>query len=570
MGPWLWETLKNPALSRLCNMLYPPNWDQGPNSGDIVGGAQSFLCLNQKIYEQIIYRKCMKLTENNAGFFGLLLFCSSSLLASIKSLYLVGPYANGGYNWDCYAALGIARYYLYRPDKLGPVVDMYTQGFVHPLIYLPPLWISELLRVPVVAQDGLAIGIVYSLSVGLIALLSLLVLRQSCNERESIIASSAISLSLLWPRNIDFVSPNAEILGSILILALIYTVRCGTNYWAKWSNLIVVFIGILVFHLKYQLFPLSLAIIALLGAKSIRKRSQLVVIVTFSSLLVDLLVYRLSGYGITSRLLSFVHEYGLAGGSITKSNSSVLKTISSALMVYPLFFVAWLPLILRNLAKKTSYLSLRVPLVLSVIALVSIALPGKNFDHYYIILLPVTVVLFSMAFASRLGAASSSSTSFPSRASTRGRSNRIVLITPAYLLAIWGVLAVVGLQRHNPEWQTSLLLSDSQQIPGVHIYGWSNVYTYGSYGSYPSNPSIDESLALQKFRKPPALYNKLMTDPVQMPERIIDLAAIKSAGLLENKIKPVSELQQVEGRHWSKAYRLVKKSPVGYLYELTP
>jgi len=144
-----------------------------------------------------------------------LLFIFGTVWASMISFGLVGLYP-GSYNTDPHIAVNFARYFIHRTDHFGPLVDMHTHGFVHPLLNLPFVYLLEILRVPYSMQDGIAIGIVYALTMGLISLLTYLASRYFNGKfLSSFISLIVIASVLVHPGDIDFRSPNAELIGSV-------------------------------------------------------------------------------------------------------------------------------------------------------------------------------------------------------------------------------------------------------------------------------------------------------------------------------------------------------------------
>jgi hypothetical protein len=77
----------------------------------------------------------------------------------------------GGFNQDNYLATSLARRYLQSPPGIE-VVDMYTQGFLHPLLHVPLLAFLRAVGITPSLQDALAIAFVQAVAVGLIALLA--------------------------------------------------------------------------------------------------------------------------------------------------------------------------------------------------------------------------------------------------------------------------------------------------------------------------------------------------------------------------------------------------------------
>jgi hypothetical protein len=331
----------------------------------------------------------------------LLLFAGASSLAAIKAVKAAGL-SPGGFNWDCYSAIGIARHYLGRPDGWGQVIDLYTQGFVHPLLYVPIIWLLSSLEVPTELQDGIAISLVYAIAMGGIALLAYL-----CNRlwlRRSVaaaIAVVAVGTILVKPTgDFDAISPNGEILGSVLLLAY-WWVLLQRDRLLHYTSLAAA-IGVLTLHLKYQLGPQLLVFTALAG---LPRRRALVIggLVIGLFVLSDLLVYRLNGYGLISRLGSLLSDYSLGGrsGAGAGSPPDRMAQIPAMLNYYPTFslaWICWLPAILVSPAdKKGRIRHLTGALLLSLVTVAAILIPGKNFSHYYLLLVPTTVMVMGQA-----------------------------------------------------------------------------------------------------------------------------------------------------------------------------
>jgi hypothetical protein len=318
----------------------------------------------------------------------------------MKSVKAAGLWP-GGFNWDCYAAIGIARHYLGRPDGWDQVLDMYTQGFVHPLLYVPIIWLLANLKVPTELQDGMAISLVYAFAMGGIAMLAYL-----CNRKwlrrsaASAIAVLVVGTLLVKPTgDFDAISPNGEILGSVLLLAY-WLVLLQRDRLLHYTSLAIA-IGVLTLHLKYQLGPQLLVFTALAG---LPQRRVLIIagLVIGLFLLTDLLVYRLNGYGLISRFGTLLSHYILGGLNRAGGGSTDrLGQIPAMLGYYPTFMLAWiclLPAIMRRPSDQAGFSRHLIgALLLSLVTVAAILTPGKDFTHYYLLLLPTSVMVMGQA-----------------------------------------------------------------------------------------------------------------------------------------------------------------------------
>jgi hypothetical protein len=66
---------------------------------------------------------------------------------------------SSGFDEDAHVATSLARHYLHSPPGTE-VVDMYTQGFLQPLLYVPLLAFLRAAGITPPLQDGLAIDLV--------------------------------------------------------------------------------------------------------------------------------------------------------------------------------------------------------------------------------------------------------------------------------------------------------------------------------------------------------------------------------------------------------------------------
>jgi hypothetical protein len=134
-----------------------------------------------------------------------------------------------GFNQDNYLAASLARRYLQSPPGTE-VVDMYTQGFIHPLLYVPLLSFLRAVGITPPLQDGLALAFVQAVAVGLIVLLAYIGSRSMLKRGPALaVAFLCIGpLLFLSPEELSVtqLSPNGEILGGVLLLGI----------WPSWST----------------------------------------------------------------------------------------------------------------------------------------------------------------------------------------------------------------------------------------------------------------------------------------------------------------------------------------------
>lgn len=505
------------------------------------------------------------------------LFILASVWASFISYGIVGLYA-GRYNTDPHLAINLARYYLHRSDRLAPLFDIGTHGFIHALLYLPFIHLLEFFRVPFSAQDGIAIGCIYGLSAGLIAILTYAVSRHYHDKFISSLISVIIVASLLvHPGELDFISPNAELIGSVLLLLywsiLLYHYRLPRPFW------LAIIVGILTFHLKYQLIPQLFALSFVSGLKP-RQAWATISSIFILSLVVDLLAYRLeNNSGILLRFAPLFSGYVFTSNpeypGLAKSAALLLPSI---VLYYPLFIIAWAfffdRMVLSRRRKSNSASKLRSHLLscalLSVVTLIAIVLPGKNFAHYYILLLPTTVMVLNHAL---LGFQSNTNdeTGLPSPTFSffkHVRYESIVFSLLPFVLSSLILSALSFLFRGNERWQSTTLMRDSERRQGALLYGWTSGYSYGSFGTYPFDPTMDMGLMGVKFSMNHDAYNQQMNMVTKKPPYIIDLAAAGNNEILGRLIKPLEILKRQPGSDWSKSYQLVRRNKAGWLYKL--
>jgi hypothetical protein len=102
---------------------------------------------------------------------------STAILARILQAGVI----SSGFVEDVHVATSLARHYLHSPPGTE-VVDMYTQGFLHPLLYVPLLAFLRAVGITPSLQDGLAIALVQAVAVGLIAQLAYIGSRSLLNR----------------------------------------------------------------------------------------------------------------------------------------------------------------------------------------------------------------------------------------------------------------------------------------------------------------------------------------------------------------------------------------------------
>lgn len=509
------------------------------------------------------------------------IFILASVWASSVSFGLVGLYA-GNYNADPYFAINIARHYLHRQDKLAPLFDMVTHGFVHPLIYLPILWILDLIKVPFSTQDGIAIGVVYGITLGLIALLTFVVSRYFHDKFiASLIALLIVASVLVHPMDIDFISPNAELIGSVLLL-LYWALLLYRSYFSH-AFLLAVIVGVFVFHLKFQLIP-QLLIFTFCSKLKSSKALGLFLAILSSSLLVDLIVYRFgsNGSGFFSRLSTLLSDYVL---TVNPEYPGIYKSLMllapGILMFYPVFLVAWIlffdQVCSSDFRGNGSFIPMRRIVdvaLLSVVTLAAIVLPGKNFPHYYILLLPTSVMVLNYALPVKsddnhhlFNKSGGFQDSPGSPLRIFASFNPVLALIPFFLLT--SILAVFSfIFRGNPRWESTMLMTPQERDQGALLYGWGSGYSYGSFGTYPFDPALDSELMGVKFVGNSNRYNQFMASTSDLPPYIIDMAVVKNAEILQGLIRPINELQQLPDNHWAKSYTLIRKNKSGWLYRL--
>jgi hypothetical protein len=331
----------------------------------------------------------------------LLLFSAFSTIGAFKAL--PRSWDPGGFNVDMYFATATARHYLLRPWPDFRIHDLYTAGFVHPLLYVPILGLLRLLGIPSEAQDNLAIALVYASSLGSIVVLSYICSRAYLNRAASVATAFMGISGLLLPRSDSAaVSPNGEMLGSVLLLAfwavLIY--RFQGRYWLGWA----IGIGTVLFHLKYQLVPQLIMFAALSGIDRrdvIRFLGWLVI----TCLGVDLIAYRLSGSGIFYQAHSIATKYISFGSvsnrddftSIRKHTAGLWQMLQYSPQII-ISFLLWLGIACSpNGSQKTWHGDFVASVAMAVTTSFAIMLPGHYNNNYALLFIPTTVFVMTKA-----------------------------------------------------------------------------------------------------------------------------------------------------------------------------
>lgn len=534
---------------------------------------------------------------------GLVLFTvlSTAVLARILAEGLI----THGFDDDVHFAASLARRYLLLPPGTE-VVDMYTQGFLHPLLYVPLLALLRAVGVPSALQDGLAIAFVQSVAVGLIALLAYV------GSRALLIRGAAVAVVclcvgpplLLRPLDASLtqLSPNGEILGSVLLLGmwalLVHRPR------AKGALSGVVALSVAAFHLKYQLVPQAWALI--LGANLGRRRAlRLLAISLLACLLVDLLVYRMGGYGLFSRAGSLLGDYmGLVDADAARGQSSgfslrgvavwfvvqgytlvgsapdrlmrFLATLRTLATEAPQFLLAWsvwlLPLVQRRGYGTHSSHDLKAALLLSLATIAAILLPNKGMLHYYLLLIPTAVVVMATGLASLPNVACHAPAS---RTASHGRVWWTAIpwwAPPLALFPVLGLLVGAGLTlnrqlaaRGNP--QAALLPVDARQA-GLHVYGW-NSRLFGLQDTHSSDLRLGTLLALSWMKRDTEPYIRALDGPQGRPRFVLDHVASPNRGgvLAAANFPPLVELARRHGVNLLEIYRVRQSNELGILYE---
>lgn len=534
---------------------------------------------------------------------GLLLFSAISTAVLVRILW--AGVITSGFQDDVHVAASLARRYLQLPPGTE-VVDMYTQGFLHPLLYVPLLALLRALGVPPPLQDGLAIAFVQSVAVGLIALLAYIGSR-ALLTRGAAVAVCLLSIGpplLLRPvdlANTQF-SPNGEILGSVLLLgmwALLVHRPPGHRALAG-----VVALSVAAFHLKYQLVPQVWALI--LGGGLGRQRALRLLAVSLAACLaVDLLVYRMGGYGLFSRAGSLLGDYmGLVDVQSSREEASgfslrgvavwfvvqgfsLVATAPERLMGFlatgrtlakeaPQFILAWsvwlVPLLRRQPLGPQGRHFLKAGLLLSVATIAAILLPNKGMLNYYLLLIPTAVVVMASGLAN---IASLGCSTHPSRLRSTGPVGRLAIPWWAPLLALSPVVALLissGLTLNRKlaagDGHLVALLPAETRTAGVHVFGL-NSHLLGSNDTYISDLNLGTLLVLSWVKQDTEPYIRALISSQGRPRFVLDNVASpsKGGGLAAANYPPLLELAGRHGVNLLEIYRVRQTNELGILYE---
>jgi hypothetical protein len=508
----------------------------------------------------------------------------------------------GGFNQDTYAAASLARRYLQSPPGIE-VVDMYTQGFLHPLLYVPLLAFLRAVGITPPLQDGLAIAFVQAVAVGLIALLAYIGSRCLLKRLPALaVAFLCIGPPLfLSPLYIaDQLSPNGEILGSVLLLGIWPILVHRPAGRGAVSGLIG--LSVAAFHLKYQLMPQVAALI--LGGGLGRLRAlRLLAISVVACLLVDLLVYRLGGSGIFSRAGSLLGDYmGIVdSGTLARAGSGFslwgvavglanqmsawfanapdlliwnLRAMSAQSPQFPLAWAVWLVPLLRRQHRGPRFRAHLIgALLLSLATIIAINLPNKRFDHYLLLLLPTAVVVMATGLAQF--SALARSTGVPTRLVASRTAWPLASTCSAVLLALVPATALLfstglpmnrALIASGPRSQATLPPETRQE--GLHIYGW-DYRLFGIQDTHSSDLNLDILLATSAFRRAPGDYIRALIGPHSRPRYVLDHVASPGKGglLAMTNFPPLAELARAHGINLLALYKVRQQNELGILYE---
>ena len=533
---------------------------------------------------------------------GVLVFmvASTAILARILRAGVIST----GFDEDVHLAASLARRYLQSPPGTD-VVDMYTQGFLHPLLYVPLLSFLRAAGIPPQLQDGLAIAFVQAVAVGLIALLAYIGSRSLLNRGPALaVACLCIGLPLLL-RPVDLamtqLSPNGEILGSVLLLGIwaILVHRPRSKGAISW----VIGLSVAAFHLKYQLVPQVAALI--FGGGLGRQRAlRLLAISLLACLLVDLIVYRLGGSGIFSRAGSLLVDYMgiVASGSPARAESGFslrgmavwlviqiytwtsvapaklignFRTISTEAPQFLLAWAVWLvPLLLRPRHHGPRFREhLMGALLLSLSTIAAILLPNKGFYHYYLLLIPTAVVVMATGLTQFSGFARS--TLMPTRLAASQTTGPLMNNCWAALLALvpaTALLFVTGLQLNRElvasGRQSKAALPADIRLAGLHVYGW-NFRLFGLQDTYTINPNLDTLLATSWMKHDTSDYIRALTGLYSSPRFVLDHVASPNKGgvLAAANYPPLVELARRHGINLLALYKVRQINELGILYE---
>ncbi len=483
---------------------------------------------------------------------------------------------------------------------------MYTQGFLHPLLYVPLLALLRAIGTPPPLQDGLAIAFVQSVAVGLIALLAFVGSRALLSRGASVAVCFLCVGPPLLLRPLDTattqVTPNGEILGSVLLLG-IWTLLVHRPPGLKaLSGVVVLSVG--AFHLKYQLVPQVWALI--LGGGLGRQRAfRLLCLSLVACLVVDLLVYRMGGFGLFSRAGSLLADYmGIVDVDVVSKGSSgfsiramagwlivngftlvrsapdrlmgLLSTLRTLVVEAPQFLLAWavwlLPLLRRQPYGPQSRHFLFAALLLSVATIAAILLPNKGMLNYYLLLIPTAVVVMATGLANFSGLTSSV---VLSRSAASGLVRPLAIPWWAPPLALSPVIALLigtGLTLNrqlmeSDHRQKASLPADTHQA-GVHLYGL-NSRLLGLHNTHISDLNLGVLLLLSWVNHDTKPYIHALTTPQSSPRFVLDHVASpsKGGGLAAADYPPLAELARRHGIDLLQIYRVRQTNALGILYE---
>lgn len=537
-------------------------------------------------------------------------FLISCLLVVFFSLAILIRIVNAGglagtFDQDTLLAASLGhRYILLRFE--GPVVDMYTHGFLHPFLYVPLIAIVRALGVSPPLQYSAAIACVQCVSVGAIALLAYWGCRQALRRLVSVVVVllCLVPPFLIFP--IDFnltpVSPNAEIIGSVPLLLLWLLALAPALYWRRAPIIVLVVVGL--FHFKYQLLPQALSLLVFPGL-SLRRLAFLVVAVLVTALFVDLGIYRLGEHGFIANVHSLVSEYvglyspaspapdgsaltikGMAAWFIVQA-FTLFHTLSSRVQIYlghlstglsvaPAFFLAWLAWLVllarRGSLDQETRRRLRLSLLLSFATIVAILLPGKNFLHYYLLLVPTSIIVMAMSLGMFPRFACTLTSPRAGGCVVQAPLFRLVPLLICSLLPSILALALVVSQLNRPlvlggssSW--SLIPADARAA-GLHVFGW-DFRLFGSQDTFSVNLDLDKALFLSWLRKDAQPYVKALVDPRSSPRFILDYVSSPAKGyiLAAAGYPPLAKLSSSAGIDLLGYYRVRQMNELGILYE---
>ena len=508
-----------------------------------------------------------------------------------------------GFNQDNYLAASLARRYLQSPPGTE-VVDMYTQGFIHPLLYVPLLSFLRAVGITPPLQDGLAIAFVQAVAVGLIVLLAYIGSRSMLKRGPALaVAFLCIGpLLFLSPEELSVtqLSPNGEILGGVLLLGIWAILVHRPPGRGAVSGLIG--LSVAAFHLKYQLVPQVAALIMGGGLGRLRTL-RLLAISLLACLLVDLLVYRLGGSGIFSRAGSLLVDYmGIVDrGTLARAGSGFsprgvavwlanqistwygnapawlmwnLRAISAQAPQFLLAWAVWLVPLLRPKHHGPRFREYLIgALLLSLATIFAIHLPNKRFNHYLLLLLPTAVVVMATGLAQF--SALARSTVVPTRLVASRTARPLANACGAALLALAPATALLfstGLPLNRELMasghQAKATLPPDPRQAGLHIYGW-DYRLFGLQDTHSIDLNLDLLLATSLFRQDTGDYIRALTGPRSRPRFVLDhVASPGKGGLLAlSNFPPLAELARRNGINLLAHYKVRQINELGILYE---